>query len=410
MKEWKEYKFSDLLIDESISYGIVQPGFHKVDGIPIIRVNNIRNGKITVDDVLKVSPEVESKYNRTRLEGGELLITVVGTVGECAMVPNELKGWNVARAVSVAKIKNNFNKQFIRYCFKTDDIIHQMYGNTNDTVQPTLNLASLKELKLTLPPLPEQTAIAEVFSSLDDKIDLLHRQNKTLEQLAETLFRQWFVEEAEESWEVDTLGNLFDIKIGRTPPRKEQQWFSTNSTDVKWISIKDLGNSGIYIDTVSEYLTKEAIKKFSIPIIPSNTVLLSFKLTVGRVAITTEEMLSNEAIAHFKIRPNSTLYSEFLYLFLKAFNFNSLGSTSSIAEAINSQMIKEIEMQIPSEGKLESFKMEIEPLFQKIKSNTQQILTLTQLRDTLLPKLMSGEVRVSEKLKVESEKLWQSRY
>jgi type I restriction enzyme S subunit len=245
------------------------------------------------------------------------------------------------------------------------------------------------------PPLPEQAAIAEVLSSLDDKIDLLHRQNKTLEQLAETLFRQWFVEEAEERWEVDTLGNLFDIKIGRTPPRKEQQWFSTNSTDVKWISIKDLGNSGIYIDTVSEYLTKEAIKKFSIPIIPSNTVLLSFKLTVGRVAITTEEMLSNEAIAHFKIRPNSTLYSEFLYLFLKAFNFNSLGSTSSIAEAINSQMIKEIEMQIPSEGKLESFKMEIEPLFQKIKSNPQQIRTLTQLLDTLLPKLMSGEVRVA---------------
>src|SRR5690606_8010229 len=105
-------------------------------------------------------------------------------------------------------------------------------------------------------------------------------------------------------------------------------------------------------------------------------------------------MLSNEAIAHFKIKDNSKFYSEFLFLFLKSFNFSSLGSTSSIAEAINSQMIKEIEMLIPEENKLKMFKIEIEPIFQKIKSYTQPIRHLTQLRDILLPRLMSGEVRV----------------
>jgi type I restriction enzyme S subunit len=180
MNEWKEIEFSQLLIDESISYGIVQPGSHtEINSVPIIRVNNIKNGYIKTEDVLKVSEEIERKYKKTRLKGGELLITVVGSVGECAIVPNKLIGWNVARAVSVARIKKDFDKRFIKYAFKTDDIIFQMYGNTNDTVQPTLNLSSLKALKLTIPPLPEQTAIASVLSSLDDKIDLLHRQNAT---------------------------------------------------------------------------------------------------------------------------------------------------------------------------------------------------------------------------------------
>lgn len=262
---------------------------------------------------------------------------------------------------------------------------------------PSTSREDFYDIDILLPPLKEQNEIAEVLSCLDDKIDLLHRQNKTLEQLAETLFRQWFVEAAEESWEVDNLGNVFDIGIGRTPPRKEQHWFTTNPNDVKWISIKDMGINGIYIVSVSEYLTEDAILNFNIPIIPKNTVLLSFKMTIGRLAITTERMLSNEAIAHFKRKENSNLFPEFLYLFLKTYRFEQLGSTSSIVEAINSQMIKEMEIQIPDKTRLNEFENLVKPLFEKIKINQIQIRTLTQLRDTLLPKLMSGEVRVNLK-------------
>lgn len=396
LSEWKEYRFSELLIDESISYGVVQPGTHvENDSVPIIRVNNIKNGYIDTDNILKISKRIEQKYLRTRLVGGELLITVVGSVGECAIVPNSLKGWNVARAVSVARIKGNLDIKFIKYSFQTEDTKHQLYGNTNDTVQPTLNLGSLKEIKFHLPPLSEQYAISSILSSLDDKIDLLQRQNRTLEQLAETLFRQWFVEEADENWEVDKLKNLFDIGIGRTPPRKEHEWFSENPKDIKWISIKDMGDSGIYIDSTSEYLTEEAIKKFNIPVIPENTVLLSFKMTIGRLGITTEKMLSNEAIAHFKGRANSAFFPEYLYLFLKIYNWQQLGSTSSIVEAINSQMIKDIEMQVPDGSIMNEFRLSIKPYFEKIRTNSNQIKNLIKLRDTLLPKLMSGEVIVN---------------
>jgi type I restriction enzyme S subunit len=107
-------------------------------------------------------------------------------------------------------------------------------------------------------------------------------------------------------------------------------------------------------------------------------------------------MVSNEAIAHFKHKKGSFLFPEFLYLFLKTYSWVELGSTSSIVESINSQMIKEIEMIIPDNEKLVAFKEIIKPSFEKIYTNQTQIRTLTQTRDTLLPKLMSGEVRVSE--------------
>lgn len=395
MSEWKEIEFSKILVDESISYGIVQPGSHtETNSVPIIRVNNIKSGYIKTVDVLKVDKAIEEKYLRTRLKGGELLITVVGSIGECAIVPEKLKGWNVARAVSVARIQDGYDKRFIKYAFKTEDLIFQMYGNTNDTVQPTLNLSSLKTLKFNIPSFSEQSAIASVLSSLDDKIDLLHRQNATLEAMAETLFRKWFVEEAKENWEIKQLKDVTDIGIGRTPPRKEFQWFSSDPNDVKWISIKDMGNDGVFISNTSEYLTRSAIKSFNIPVIPKHTVVLSFKMTVGRVAITTTEMLSNEAIAHFKFNSGTPFTKEYLFLFLKSFKYEILGSTSSIVTSINSAMIKEMEIIIPDTQTMDEFKKRTEPLFNKINHNQCQILTLTALRDDLLPKLMSGEVRV----------------
>ena len=196
------------------------------------------------------------------------------------------------------------------------------------------------------------------------------------------------------NWHYKTLDEISDVGIGKTPPRKETWWFSEQE-GVKWVSIKDLGNSGTYIFETSEYLTNEAIEKFNVKLIPINTVILSFKLTVGRIGITTEEMVTNEAIAQFKLSENSVITKEYLYLYLKNFNYEELGSTSSIAKAINSKIVKKIPILIPN-NKINEFKDLFENLFNKIKSNQLEINKLTKLRDTLLPKLMSGEIDVSE--------------
>lgn len=192
-------------------------------------------------------------------------------------------------------------------------------------------------------------------------------------------------------WEVKKAQEIANIAIGRTPPRKETKWFSTDSTDTTWISIKDLGNCGVFIGDSSEYLTEDAVSKFKIPMIPTKTVVLSFKLTVGRVAITMKEMCSNEAIAQFK---DAMVPVEYLYLLLKHINFSLLGSTSSIATAINSNTIKNMNVLIADSVLLSAFKERTQNLFDKIEINLKQIQTLTELRDTLLPRLISGKIRV----------------
>ena len=290
--------------------------------------------------------------------------------------------------------KEKYESKFIYYFAKA--FFEKIYmGGTRGSSIPYIVRGDIENFDMLSPSLPEQKAIAEILSSLDDKIDLLHRQNKTLEDMAQTLFRQWFVEEADEGWAEKPLGETVDISIGRTPPRKEFQWFSKKQGDWKWISIKDMAANGTYIFDTSEYLTEEAVDKFNIPVIPSNTVILSFKMTIGRVCITTENMLSNEAIASFKFRSDTPYNKAYLYFYLKTFRFESLGSTSSIVTSINTEMIKSFIIPIPDAKLIEKFENTSTPLFSQIRLNQIQVTTLKNLRDTLLPKLISGDIMVN---------------
>lgn len=392
MSKWKEIEFSKILIDENISYGIVQPGAHsETNSVPIIRVNNIKNGYIKTEDILKVDASIEEKYKRTRLTGGELLITVVGSVGECAIVPINLKGWNVARAVSVAKIKRDFDTRFIKYAFKTDDIIFQMYGNTNDTVQPTLNLSSLKALKFQIPPLPEQKSIASVLSSLDDKIDLLHRQNATLEKMAETLFRKWFVEEAKEEWKIGKITDYaIHFKDSIHPQQNQEALYSH-------YSIPAFDNGKNPINELGQEIQSNKYR------VPEYCILFSKlnphkdkRLWLLQNEVNTNAICSTEFQV---VLPKRKEYLYFLYgwLSLKE-NYNEIasgvGGTSGSHQRIEPNTIYNFRCPLVTESLLEDFNTQIVPLFQKQLINQIQIRTLTALRDTMLPKLMSGEVRV----------------
>lgn len=320
-----------------------------------------------------------------------ITVSARGTIGYVALrlepyVP-------IVRLIVVIPNVEKADLRYLYFYLKSKNI-----SGTGST-QEQLTVPEFKNFPVSLPTLPEQRAIAGVLSSLDDKIELLREQNKTLEETAQTIFKEWFgkykaCNELPAGWRVGKLGEELKISIGRTPPRGETQWFSNTPTGKKWISIKDIGNSGTYIFNTSEYLTDKAIEKFNIPVIPKNTTVLSFKMTVGKLTITTEEMLSNEAIAHLKIKKDSGLTSEFIYCCLQNLDFNSLGSTSSIVTAINSTMIKQIEIIIPCLNILEKFNRVLKPLFEKILNNSSQIQTISTLRDTLLPRLMRGDLRV----------------
>jgi type I restriction enzyme, S subunit len=400
MADWKVYKIKDApfeIIDGDRGQNYpTQNEFYSNGHCLFLSAKNVKKTGFDFSERQFISEEKDNLLRKGKLKRNDTVLTTRGTVGNLAFYSNQVPFENIrinSGMIIVRPFENELKPKFCFYLFRALQQNHfEVFAS--GSAQPQLPIRDLNEIEISIPEPDKQQAIAEVLSSLDDKIDLLHRQNRTLEALAETLFRQRFVEGAEENWEVGKLGEVFEVGIGRTPPRKEQHWFSTNPTDIKWISIKDMGLCSVYIDSVAEYLTAEAVEKFNVPIIPEDTVLLSFKMTLGRLVITTEEMLSNEAIAHFKKKAHSPLFPEYLYLFLKTFKFETLGSTSSIVEAINSQMIKEIEMPVPDVVSLREFKELIEPHFSKIKKNSIQIRTLTKLRDTLLPKLMSGEVRV----------------
>ena len=287
---------------------------------------------------------------------------------------------------------------------------HLNYLSKTSTAVPIINKSTFANYEIEIPNIKEQKRIGKILSSLDDKIELNRRINDNLEQQAQALFKSWFVDfepfkegmfvDSElgmipESWRVCSAETIFKINIGKTPPRKEQQWFSNiNNGNVKWISISDLGSNEIFIEDSKEYLTKEAISKFNIIVVPEDTILVSFKLTVGRVGISNCELTTNEAVARFYL-PKS-YFREYTYLSLKKYNYARLGSTSSIATAVNSKIIKNMKLLIPPVTIISEFSKRINPLFNAIRIYENEIRNLSKIRNTLLPKLMSGELKIND--------------
>ena len=252
---------------------------------------------------------------------------------------------------------------------------------------------TFQTIEIEVPDINSQQKIVDFLEIIRKKLKLNNDINDNLLQQAQTLYREMFVSTSNELRRECRAEEYFDIAIGKTPPRKEQHWFTTNPSDVTWVSISDMGSCGTYISRSSEQLTQEAVDKFNFKVIPSNTVLLSFKLTVGRIAITHGEMTTNEAIAHFKT--DKPYINEYLYCYLKDFNYQTMGSTSSIATAVNSKIIKAMPFIIPADDEISRFHSVAGPMFEQILNNQLENDSLAEMRDTLLPRLMSGELDVS---------------
>ena len=393
---WEEKRLSDLADIQTGPFGSqLKNEQYITGGTPVVTVEHIDNFRIADFDYPSVTKADRDRLGRYLLEVGDIVFTRVGSVDLSAYVDANRDGWMFSsRMLRVRPDPEKIDAKFLSYSFRRKAFREYILAISVGATMPSINTEILESLPVTYPERKLQKAIAEVLSSLDDKIDLLHRQNATLEALAETLFRQTFIEEAQEDWEEVELQEIANIGIGRTPPRKEFHWFSKAEGDWKWLSIKDMADGDVFALDTAERLTPEAVERFNIPVIPKDTVVLSFKMTVGRVAISTEAMLSNEAIAHFKLPVDASITREFLFLFLKSYQYDQLGSTSSIVTAINSRMIKELAVALPPHQIMTAFQEPVEAVFNKILDNQKQIQTLEKLRDTLLPKLMSGEVRV----------------
>jgi len=248
-----------------------------------------------------------------------------------------------------------------------------------------VSLKTIREYQLLLPPLPEQRAIASVLSSLDDKIDLRHRQNKTLEALAETLFRQWFVEEAEEGWEEMPLSKIANFLNGLAcqnfPPKNEIEKLPV-------LKIKELSDG---ISYSSDRATSEVNPEY---IIQAGDVIFAWSASSMVKIWDGEKCVLNQHL--FKVT-SEKFPKWFYYEWCKYHLVEFISISSSHATTmghIKRADLDKAKVRIPSDNELLIMSKQMTPLLEKKIINAKQIRTLEKLRDTLLPKLMSGEVRV----------------
>ena len=424
-------------------------------GFVVLRNQNIKGGRLDLSSPSYTDEEhFKQRVRRMAPRAGDIVITREAPMGDVCKIPEGLICCLGQRQV-LLRPKAGVNPDYLLYALQSQSVQDQIRWNegTGSTVS-NIRIPVLEKIEIPRLGQAEET-VAAALKSVDDKIDVNLRINHTLEAMALAIFTSWFVDfdpvkakiaarvagrdplrtamsaisgkaddeidalppeqyeqlaavamlfpdEMDESavvdipkgWKVQPADSLSEVGIGKTPPRKELQWFTEGQGEWRWVSIRDMGASGVFQQRSSEYLTSEAVARFNVRVVPDRTVLLSFKLTIGRVAITDGPMATNEAIAHFKLPCDAAVSSEYLYLYLKGFNYSTLGSTSSIADAVNSKTIREMPIIVACRDLIDRFTKSVAPLFEEMRNRQNEIASLSATRDALLPKLLSGEIEV----------------
>lgn len=366
MSEWKEYKLGEIL---SFHYG------------KALKTENRIDGKYPVYS----SAGITGCHDTPLINSEALIVGRKGTIGK--VYYTKIPFWCIDTAYYILPDNNK------RYCLKYVYYLLQTIGLdllNEDSAVPGLNRDTAYSQIIKLPPLPEQQAIASILSSLDNKIDLLHQQNITLEKLAETLFRQWFIEEAKPEWEVGSLGDVVSIKGGTTPSTKDVSFWNGS---VYWATPRDLSNHGsVFLFDTERKITQRGLLEIGSGLLPVGTVLMSSRAPIGYLAISAIPVAINQG--YIGIICDKLFSNNFMYLWCKN-NMDKIKNSGngSVFQEISKSVFKQIEILIPSSELLSQFDVSIKPIFEKIRVNQLQIKKLTTLRDTLLPKLMSEEIK-----------------
>lgn len=385
-RNWKEIKLGDYLDSISKTFKFTDKE------VVFLNTSDVLEGKV-------LNKEYESPIGlpgqaKKSIQKGDLLFSEIRPTNKrYARIDFDSEDYVVSTKLMVLRVKGDLDPIFLELYLTSEEILDylQMIAEDRSGTFPQITFDIISKLELKLPPLPEQKAIASVLSSLDDKIDLLHQQNQILEALAETLFRQWFVEEAKEDWEECTVGDLsIHSKISVHPKKNLDtlyHHYSIPSFDANKKPIVELG-----IDIQSNKYKVE-----------SNSILFS-KLNPHkdkRLWLILDALQDNSICStEFQVvKPKDDIYLYFLYGWLTHSAYyneiaSGVGGTSGSHQRIEPKSIFTAPCIKMDKKIIVDYNVQVDPLFKKQIENQQQIQTLTKLRDTLLPKLMSGEVRV----------------
>lgn len=384
---WKECKLGDVV--ELVGGGT--PKTTVLDywngDIPWLSVVDFNTGNKYVYNTEKTITKKGLENSSTKmLNEGDIIISARGTVGALAVLKKKM-AFNQS-CYGIRNIVDLSDCDYLYYLIK--DSISNFQQIAHGGVFDTITRETFDQIDIFLPPLPEQRAIAGVLSSLDDKIDLLHRQNKTLEGMAEALWRKMFVEEADPNWEKGRLGDLGRIVCGKTPSKKVAEYFGGH---IPFIKIPDM-HGNVFIFETEDSLTELGMKSQQNKTIPAKSICVSCIATVGLVCMNAIDSQTNQQIN--TIIPNKEFQRYFLFLLMRNMTDDLFARASggTATDNLNTGDFSRIEIVMPSESNIQQFHGTVTDYFDKIYINQTQIRMLSNMRDSLLPKLMCGEVRV----------------
>ena len=372
--------FEDIVLQKIDNRGKTPPVFSA--GYPLLEVNSLSRNRL-YPDISKVSKwvngETYASWFRQYLEKDDILFSTVGTIAESAIIPAE-PIYAVAQNILGFRFKSEIiDPKYALYLMRSSWFINQITGRTIETVQKSIKWSDMRRIKINLPDLDTQEKIAAILWSLDEKIELNRQMNETLEQMGRALFRHYFIDNPEaEKWDDGVLGDIiinFDSK--RKPVSSRQR------AEMKG-EYRYFGATSV-MDYVNDYLFDGKyllLAEDGSVIKGDNTPYLQY--VWGKFWVNNH--------AHI-LQAKYPFTVEYLYLLLSQSDVQSLVS-GAVQLKINQKAMNSFRVKLPPNELVMSFCTKIDPMFEQRRKNEEEIQTLTTLRDTLLPRLINGKVKV----------------
>lgn len=378
MTEWKTYKLGDIAEVQTGPFG---SQLHNKDyalvGSPIVTVEHLGNRHFTTQNLPLVSDTDKARLSKYILSEGDIVFSRVGSVDRCSYVSDKEVGWLFSGRCLRVRCNRGVYPLYIYYYFCLESVKQYIRNVAVGATMPSINTQIMSEIPISLPSLEEQRRIAGILGAIDDKIECNRRINANLELQAQALYKQWFVNNRSREWETLELDKVAKISAGGDKPcicSKQR----TNGCRVPIFS-NGIDNEGLY-----GYTNESRILEKSITV--------SARGTIGFVCLRTEPYVPIVRLISV-VPTKENLSAEFLYLWAITQNISGTGTTQ---QQLTVPDFKRTSIVVPDTNLLCKFNEVIMPIFLKIKHNKEVCESLASLRDTLLPKLMNGEIKVAE--------------
>ena len=407
MEEWKSYKLGDI---STIQTGPFGSQLHQSDyvesGVPCIMPTNIgRMLDFQVAGIAHISEGDALKLSRHIVHEGDIVYSRRGDIEKCAYVSQEQDGWFCGTGCLKITINSNLAvPKFVAYYLSTDEIKSWIVGNAVGTTMLNLNTSVLADVPLSLPSIQMQKRCVQILDSIENIIALNDRINHNLEEQAQALYKSWFVDfepfkggdfvDSElglipEGWRVGTLSELGDIVAGGTPSKTKPEYYTNNG--IAWLTPKDLSIKCNKFTARGEIdITEDGYKNSSTKLMPRGSVLFSSRAPIGYISIAKGDICTNQG---FKSVVPTYAGTAYLYYWLcentEAIEAQASGSTFKEASG---SLMRSFPALVPEKSVIDSFEKELSPILNEQEILEEEINHAEQIRDSLLPRLMSGEL------------------